>query len=124
MDALGQYAIAKALRVDLPRDEPKVKIRVVSRSDGHVIAAKILSAGENVIDVHASDVALFEREVETASMDAAKRRLAMIESGELPADLRPTTLVSLEGAFRQTEGRDMRPLVSVTRVEPQQSTKR
>ena len=81
MDALGQYAIAKALRVDLPRDEPKVKIRVVSRTDGHVIAAKILSAGENVVDVFASDVAMFEREVETASMDAAKRRLAMIESG-------------------------------------------
>jgi hypothetical protein len=120
---LGQYAIAKALRVDPPRDEPKVKIRVVSRSDGHVIAAKILSVGENVLDVYASDVALFEREIETASMEPAKKRLAMIESGELPADLRPTTLISLEGAFRQTEGRDMRPLVSVSRVE-QPNTKR
>ena len=85
----------------------------------------MLRAGENDVEVYASDVALFEREVERTSWDGARKRLGLIESKSLPADQMPKGIASLESSFRQIEGRDPLPLVSVTRIEaPAQSARR
>lgn len=125
MTDLGQYAIAKALRVDPPRAEPKIKLRVSSRSEGHVVAGVRLTAGDQTVEVYESDEALFRAEVETEDLSLSKARLAAYTDavarkakGEpIPDVALPRFRPSLEMAFREIHMRDMRPLTRVERLD-------
>lgn len=122
---INTLAAAKILKKDPPRAEERVKLRVVSRSEGHVIAGHVLSAGEQTVEVYESDVRLFTDSVERKDLGAAKERQARyaqaIEdkaAGKPVADTAfPRYPLSLEAVFREIEGRDLLPLISAKRFE-------
>lgn len=129
---LAQLATARALRIDPPRNEPKVTITVESRCDGHVVAGIRVPVGKSTHEVYASDVALFRGDVEDADMRGPRERLATYEDalarkkrGEIvPDEALPRGTPSLESCFRQHYLRDMRPFVSVKVEAPEaQATK-
>lgn len=118
---LAQLATARALRIDPPRNEPKVTITVESRCDGHVVAGIRVPAGKSTHEVYASDVALFRADVEDRDMRAPRERLAIYleaqarkKRGEIvPDEALPRGTPSLESCFRQVHLEDMRPFASV-----------
>lgn len=126
---LTDIATARALRIDPPRNEAKVRIRVSSRSDGHIIAGHRLGLGENTIEVYASDVAAFEREVETRDCAPVREKLAFfddlrarkLKGEQIADDLLPRFDPSFPAAFRTIYGRDPLPLDRVERIEKPQA---
>ena len=128
---LNTLAAAKILGMAPPRNEPKVKLRVVSRTHNHVICGVLLGAGEQMVDVYESDVQLFESAVERADMSQTKARVARYESaladkrsGKPIADTSlPRYPLSTEAVFREIEGRDMLPLLRVDRIDDRQPQK-
>lgn len=137
MQSLTDIAAARMLRRDPPRDEPKVKIEVVSRADGHCIAGHRLAPGKNTIEVYASDVDAFRREVDPdddPKMAAARAHfdgecdiLRRKDAGEKIADADlPRGQPSLERSFRAVHRADMQPLKSVRVIDDKrpQDTKR
>lgn len=96
----------------------RVKLRVNSR--GFLVeGGKSIVPGEQVIDdVHIDDVKLFESLVEKATGEhfrAAESRLAALNE-EYSRDRRRFP-PSLEQAFREVHGRDIKPLVSVQVID-------
>lgn len=128
---INQLAAAKLLRQDPPRAEGRVKLRVTSRCDGQVLCGIRLSVGDQVVEVYESDARAFTDAVETADLAHARDRLARYEraiadkaSGKPVADTAiPRFPLSLEAVFRELEGRDMRPLVSVERADEKRPAK-
>lgn len=128
---INALAAAKILRQDPPRNEARVKLRVVSRAEGHALCGRVLSAGEQAVEVYESDVRAFTDAVETADLSGAKSRLSRYEAaiaskraGKPVADTAlPRYPLSLEAVFREIEGRDILPLVSVERVEEKRPAK-
>lgn len=121
---LSELAMARQLRIDPPRNEPKVTIAVKARSLNHCIAGHVVPV-DGELEVYASDVARFEAEVEEKSaLDDAERRMRQYEEavaaksrGEHVPDVSlPRGLLSLPAVFREVNRRDMRALVSVRRV--------
>lgn len=128
---LADIAMARQLRVDPPRNEPKVTIEVKSRSINHCIAGHVVPL-DGTLEVYESDVARFEAEVEDrAKLAAAETRVRQYEEaiaakarGESVSDVSlPRGLLSLPAVFREVNLRDMRALVSVRRVEPKGEAK-
>ena len=128
---INALAAARILKQDPPRAEARIKLRVHCRSEGHVLAGQTLRAGEQTIEVYESDMRAFVDAVETAYLSAAKARVARyesaIESKRLGKPIADTALprypLSLEAVFRELEGRDILPLVSVERVEEKRPAK-
>lgn len=128
MQSLTDIAAARMLRRDPPRDEPKVKIEVVSRADGHCIAGHRLAPGKSTIEVYASDVDAFKRELMRADdpkivaarahYDAECDVLRRKDAGEAIADADlPRGQPSIERSFRSVHRIDMPALVSVKLLE-------
>ena len=123
--SLTDLATARALRIDPPRNEPRVKMAVSSRSAGHIVAGVRLEAGEQTIEVYASDVALVTAEVETEKLDSARGRLRSYEQAladkaagkPVPDQSLPNGTPSLEACFRELHFRDIRPLASACRLD-------
>jgi hypothetical protein len=128
---INALAAAKILKKDPPRAEARVKIRVNCRTEGHVLCGEMLRAGDQTIEVYEGDVRAFVDAVETADLSGAKARLARYEAaiaskraGKPVADTAiPRFPLSLEAVFRELEGRDIQPLVSVERVEERRPAK-
>lgn len=122
---LADIAMARQLRIDPPRNEPKVTIEVKSRSVNHCIAGHIVPP-EGTLEVYESDVARFAAEVEDRELLArAEARMRQYEEaiaakarGESVSDVSlPRGLLSLPAVFREVNLRDMRALVSVRRLD-------
>lgn len=120
---LNAAVLARTLRVDPPRNEPKVRIRIVSRTDGHVVCGHAVPFGESELEVYASQVREFEAWVETdlalverAAAAAEEHAKAIAETGQNDRPFLP----SLEAWFRHLQPnhpRDVRPFRSVSVVE-------
>jgi hypothetical protein len=117
--------MARQLRIDPPRNEPKVSIEVKSRSVNHNIAGHIVPQ-DGVLEVYESDVARFMAEVEERDkLSRAEERMRQYEDalaakarGESVSDVSlPRGMLSLPAVFREVNTRDMRPLVSVKRLD-------
>ena len=128
---LADIAMARQLRVDPPRNEPKVTIEVKSRSVNHCIAGHVVPL-DGMLEVYESDVPRFMAEVEEREKLArAEERMRQYEEaiaakarGESVSDVSlPRGLLSLSAVFREVNLRDMRALVSVRRVEPKTEAK-
>lgn len=112
-------AAARLMRTDPPRNEPRVSITVEARGY-HAICGHALVPGKQTLDVYASDVAAFEREIETADLGPSKRRLAQLDAIASGSDTAaksrlPSWPLSIEAVFNDVEMRGIRPLISVTR---------
>lgn len=148
MQAAVIAMLAKMSGEDIPRAEPKVKVRVWTFADGLVSAAlpymvandapskrvgAHLVAREIVADVYESDVAQLERLVEDLTPAVLER-----VDGDIGVDMQAwveeatkgrqdvdrareeaqrTFPGSFPGYFRKAFRRDMRPLLSVARLE-------
>ena len=94
--AIISHAFARIARIDPPRHEPVVKLRVTSRPDFHVECGKKLRHGENVIDVYQSQVRVFTDQVDMTPEDEKamavrmyQRSLAKWVTGEGDRPARP-----------------------------------
>jgi hypothetical protein len=128
---LNAAVAAKLLRIDPPRNEPKVTIRVQSRTVNHCIAGYIVPHQDGELSVYESDVRAFELEVEEpARIAKAEERLREYEDaiaakarGEIVPDVSlPKGTPSLASCFREVNRRDMRPLISVRRTDEKRRT--
>jgi hypothetical protein len=123
---------AKLARMDVPRDEAKVRVRVVSTADGVVECGLVIQAGDNELLVYASDITKLEALVETdeEAMHAAERdhriHLAEIEEKrrarggdgkDVELDTERAYRPSLAASFRQVNRRNMKPFKSVQRLD-------
>lgn len=126
---LNQLAAAKMLRKDVPLNEPRVKVRGESTSNGVIVREHVIDQGEFEIEVYESDVAKLEALVETASADDLRRVQAELEyateEAQKPEGGNPRPyLPSFAAAFREVMKRDMRPLRFVERVAPEKASKK
>jgi hypothetical protein len=123
--SLTDIAMARQLRIDPPRNEPKVTIEVKSRSVNHCIAGHIVPQ-DGTLEVYESDVPRFMAEVEDReALSAAEVALRQYEAASAAKERGETVpdvsifrgLLSLPAVFRQVNRRDMRALASVKRLD-------
>lgn len=121
---LNQLAAARALGVDMPRSEPRIRVRVVSRVSGHCeLGIRFDSDGDGVndVEIYESDLPKLRALVETEGLGQARARLASYvdacerrRRGEVVSDDElPKRPPSLEMCFRELHRRDVRPFISV-----------
>lgn len=117
--------MARQLRIDPPRSEPKVTIEVKSRSINHCIAGHIVPM-DGTLEVYESDVPRFMAEVEDReALSAAEVAMRQYEAASAAKERGETVpdvsifrgLLSLPAVFRQVNRRDMRALASVKRLD-------
>lgn len=118
---LNQLAAAKLMRVDVPLNEPRVRIEGESTSCSLVIGTQLVHAGHFEIDVYESEARHAEEQLlETATAEDWRRVRIELEFAEAEArkpDGNPRPYIpSLAAAFREVMKRDMRPLKSLRRV--------
>lgn len=123
--SLTDIAMARQLRIDPPRSEPKVTIEVKSRSINHCIAGHIVPM-DGTLEVYESDVPRFMAEVEDReALSAAEVAMRQYEAASAAKERGETVpdvsifrgLLSLPAVFRQVNRRDMRALASVKRLD-------
>lgn len=72
-EQMRDRAFARMARIDPPRAERSVRLRVVCKPEIHALCGKILRRGENVVTVYASQVREFTDQIDETPADIRAR---------------------------------------------------
>lgn len=116
---------ARLARRDIPRDERRIRIRVLSETDGLALCGVVIWFGENVVEIYESDLAEFRKLIENdrqgliLAEEDYRAHLAEVEEkkGATERPFRP----SLAASFRHLRRRDPLPFRAVEVLSDEKS---